>query len=190
LFIRRAQAVEDTRERAIEAFWILNDFIGDLITGTRAIEYFETPKFKARATDQVLRNYNKMAESFLFVTLAKWIEFYDRYHLVIPANIRPICKRLRHQLDRRGVREFRNKVVGHIWSKKHRRPLLPKEIDELDTKITNGDGKAFLKWLNDPTANRLGTTIVGTSEVVRDAIRTKWSLLDEELRQAPDHNQA
>ena len=65
-----------SRERAIEAFWLLNDFIGDLITGTRAFEYFDTAKFKAGATDQVLRSYNKMASSFIFLTLAKWIEFW------------------------------------------------------------------------------------------------------------------
>jgi len=168
----------------------LNDFIGDLITGTRAFEYFDTPKFKAGATDQVLRNYNKMADSFLFVTLAKWIEFYDRYHAVIPTDVRLICKQLRDELDRRGVREFRNKVVGHIWSKKHRHPLLPSEIDELDRRITNGDGKAFLRWINDQANNRLGATIVGTSEVVRDAIKKKWSLSDQELRRLPNGDQA
>lgn len=186
LFVQQTQAVEETRERAVEAFWILNDFIGDLITGTRAFEYFEAPKFKAGATDEILRIYNKMADSFLFVTLAKWIEFYDHYHILIPADIRPICKRLRNELDQRGVREFRNKVVGHIWSKKHRRPLLPSEIEELDRRITNGDGMAFLKWINDPDNNRLGKTIVGTSEAVRDSIKVKWSLSDQELRQVID----
>ncbi len=183
LFIEQPRAVEDTRERAVEAFWILNDFVGDLIGGTRAFEYFETPKFKAAATYQVLRLYNKMADSFLFLTLAKWIEFYDRYHVLIPADVRPICKELRNELDQRGVREFRNKVVGHIWSKKHRRPLLPNEIEELDRKITKGDAKAFVKWINDPSSNRLGTTIVGTSEAVRDAIKAKWSLSEQEIEQ-------
>jgi len=80
-----------------------------------------------------------------------------------------------------GVREFRNKVVGHIWSKKHGRPLLPDEIEELDRKITKGDSKEFLRWVNDPNNNRLGVTIVGTSEAVRDAIKKKWSLSEKEL---------
>jgi hypothetical protein len=181
LFVGRPNAVEESRDRAIEAFWILNDFVGDLIGATRAVEYFDTPKFKAGASDQVLRIYNKMADSFLFVTLAKWIEFYDRYHVVIPSDLRNICERLRNELDKRGVREFRNKVVGHIWSKKHGRPLLPNEIEELDRKIIKGDAKEFLRWVNDPKNNRLGATIVGTSEAVRDVIRKKWSLSEQEL---------
>ena len=75
-----------SRERAIEAFWLLNDFIGDLITGTHAFEYFDTVKFKAGATNQILQSYNKMADSFIFLTLAKWIEFYDHYRMVYPQN--------------------------------------------------------------------------------------------------------
>ena len=79
------------------------------------------------------------------------------------------------------MREFRNKVVGHIWSKKHGRPLIPKEIEELDRRITKGDARAFLRWVNDPNRNHLGKTIVGTSEAVRDAIREKWSLSENDL---------
>jgi len=72
-----------------------------------------------------------MAGSFLFVTLAKWIEFYDHYKVLIPEEIKGKCKQLRNELERRGVRKFRNEVVGHIWSDKHDRPLMPKEIEEL-----------------------------------------------------------
>jgi len=129
----------------------------------------------------VLRIYNKMALSFLFLTLAKWIEFYDRYHVLIPPDVRTTCQQLRKELDRRGVREFRNKVVGHVWSKKHCRPLSLSEIEELDRKITKGDLSAFQKWINDSSNNHLGTTIVGTSEAVRDEIRKKWSFSDQEL---------
>lgn len=173
--------MEESRERAVEAFWILNDFVGDLIGATRAFEYFDTATFKAGATNQVLRIWNKMADSFLFVALAKWIEFYDRYQVLIPAELRRECEQLRNELDKRGVREFRNKVVGHIWSKKHGRPLLPEEIEDLELKITKGDAKAFLRWINDPNNNRLGSTVVGTSEAVRDAIKEKWSFSEQDL---------
>lgn len=172
--------VENSGERAIEAFWILNDFVGDLITATRAFEYFDTPKFKGGASDQVIRIYYKMADSFLFLTLAKWIEFYDQYGKLIPTEMRTACEQLRNELDKRGVREFRNKVVGHIWSKKHHRPLLPSEIEELDRKITKGNVTGFLRWINDPNNNRFGVTIVGTSEAVRDKIREKWALSEKE----------
>jgi hypothetical protein len=170
-----------SKERAIEAFWLLNDFIGDLITGTRVFEYFDTSKFKAGATDQILRNYQKMANSFLFLTLAKWIEFYDHYRMVIPPEQRTTCKQLQKELLKRGVKDFRNKVVRHIWSTNDNRPLLPSEIANLDKKITDGDGNMFLKWINDPDNNCFGTTIVGTSEAVRDGIKKKWVLSEQEL---------
>lgn len=174
----------DSRERAIEAFWILNDFIGDLITGTRAFEYFDTVKFKAGATDQILRNYNKMANSFIFLTLAKWIEFYDHYRILIPLEQQATCKQLKKELITRGVKDFRNKVVGHIWSTSEKRLLLPSEIENLDKEITGGDGNTFLKWINDPDKNHFGTTIVGTSEAVRDEIKKQWGLSEQELLQS------
>ena len=173
--------MEETKERAIEACWLLNDFGGDLIVATRSFEYFDKPEFKAKFSDQALRIFNKMADSFLFVTLAKWMEFYKRYHLLIPEDAKPICKRLRNELARRGVKEFRDGVVGHIWSKKHNRPILPREIDELNRKITQGNPRAFLKWINDPSNNRLDTTIVGAIEGVQDAIKEKWSLSEQDL---------
>jgi hypothetical protein len=176
-----ALAVTESKERADEAFCILNDFIGDLVTAVRASEYFNSPKFKAGASDKVHRLCNKMASSFLFVTLAKWIEFYDYYKVLIPEEIKGKCKQLRNELERRGVRKFRNEVVGHIWSDKHDRPLMPKEIEELGRAITNGDEMAFLKWINDPSQNRLGETIVGVSEAVRDLIKEKWGLSESDL---------
>lgn len=181
LFAPRLPAVQSSRSRAIEAFWILNDFVGDLIGATHAFEYFDGQNFKAGASDQVLRIYNRMVDAFLFLTLAKWIEFFDRYNLLIAQEQREVCRQLRDELDRRGVREFRNKVVGHIWSKKHRRPLLSSEIEKLDKRITDGDGSGFLKWINDPNNNRLGATVVGTSEAVRDEIKKRWSLSEQEL---------
>lgn len=173
--------MEESKDRAIEAFWILNGIGGDLIGATRAFEYFETPRFKGVATDQVLRIFNRIADSFLFVTLAKWIEFYDRYNVLIPPGPKAICKSLRNELVRRGVKEFRNQVVGHIWSKKHSRPLLANEIEDLDKKITKGDMREFLRWINDPKNNHLGKTIVGTIEFVRDSIQKKWALSEQEL---------
>ncbi len=184
LFVTRPVIVDDSRERAVEVFWILNDFIGDLIGGTRSFEYFDALKFKVGATDQVQRFYYKMADSFLFLTLAKWIEFYDRYKILIPQEMLPSCRELRSELEKRGVREFRNMVVGHIWSKKRSRPLLPSEIEQIEKKITKGDATAFLKWINDPAGNGLGRTVVGTSEAVRDAIRMKWYLSEQELSQS------
>lgn len=173
--------VQYQKERAIEAFWILNDFIGDLITGTYAFDCFDLPDFKKNATAEVLRRYNKMADCFIYITLAKWIEFYDHYLPIIPHHLKKKCKSFREDLEKRGVRKFRHKVVGHIWSKEHNRPLLDGEINEMERRITQGDNEKFLRWINDPANNGSGETVVGISELVRDEIRKEWSLSQEEL---------
>jgi hypothetical protein len=181
LFGTNVVIVEETRERAIEAYWLLSDFVGELICGTQAFQYFDTPKFKAGATEQILRDYNKMVDSFLYMTLAKWIEFYDKYNSVIPQQQLQTCKHLRDELVERGVRDFRNQIVGHIWHKRSRRPLLISEIKDLEQRITKGDGKQFLHWINHPNNNCFGTSIVGTSESVRDKIKESWCLSEQEL---------
>jgi len=58
---------------------------------------------------------------------------------------------------------------------------LANEIEDLDKKITKGDMREFLRWINDPKNNHLGKTIVGTIEFVRDSIQKKWALSEQEL---------
>jgi hypothetical protein len=171
-----------SKDLAVQAWCILEDFLADLITGVRAFEYFATDKFTAGATPRVQQNYRKMTATFLYLTLAKWIEFYGHYRAVIPPAHRKTCKDLRNELERRGVRIFRNTVVGHIWSKDEKRPLLNSEIEKLDQRVTGGDGDTFLRWINDPANNHVGTTIVGTTEAVRDAITACWDITDEDRR--------
>lgn len=67
------------RIKAIEAYRILNDFVGDLVAGTRGLEIFELPGFASQIganTQLVLR---RMCLSHLVVTLSRWSELYDRY---------------------------------------------------------------------------------------------------------------
>ncbi len=170
-----------TRKRAIEACQILNGFVGDLVAATRMFEIIVHFQWTAQPTSNAGLLIMKMADSYLILALAKWLEFYDHYKGLIPDTHLTYCKRLRAELNRRGIMDFRNKVVGHIWSKDGDRPLSAEEIGLLDKKITDGDHSKFLKWVNDPINNVLGNTVVGTCESVLNKIKNDWAISNEEI---------
>lgn len=123
------------RPKAIEAVRILNDFVGDLVAGTRSMEVFESPGFSSKIganTQLILR---RMCLSHLVVTLSKWAELYDSYKAVIPSETRAACLKLRKEIDARGIRDFRNTVVGHIWDSELKRPLMRSEVDTRLAKV-------------------------------------------------------
>ena len=139
------------KDRAVEAWRILNAFVGELIAGTRSVELYESSGFKRGATPNVLRECVKMSISYLFITLTKWAEFYEKYHQVIPKEVRPACRELKKEIERRGIVRFRNHVIGHIWSKKHKRPLGKEEVEQSLRQVLGDDENAFFLWVNNPS---------------------------------------
>jgi len=80
----RGGEVAALKAKAIEAFRILNSFVGDLVAGTRSLELFESPGFSSRLDQNVQRVLRRMCLSHLVITLSKWAELYDRYKGVKP----------------------------------------------------------------------------------------------------------
>ncbi len=76
------------RDQAIEACRLLNDFVGDLIAGTRVPDALANMGFE----DRVLRVCYRMCFSHLILTLAKFIELYERYQRTFPENARIECR--------------------------------------------------------------------------------------------------
>lgn len=113
----------DQRKHAIEAYEILNEFIGDLVAGTRTIELYDLPAVRLVMTPDYQIATTRLCIFHIIITLFKWIEFYDRYKSIIPKDVREESLHLRESLLVRGVRDFRNKVVWHIWDKTSNRPL-------------------------------------------------------------------
>lgn len=169
------------RIKAIEAYRILNDFVGDLVAGTRSLEAFELPGFGSQIganTQLVLR---RMCLSHLVVTLSKWSELYDRYKPVIPSESRAACLELRKEIEKRGIRDFRNAVVGHIWDSKLKRPLMRAEVDTRLAQVLGDSQSSFLAWINNPTGNLFPKTVVTICEAVREGIRAEHGLNDTEI---------
>jgi hypothetical protein len=96
----------------------------------------DEPWFRDRlASGVTYTGLKRMSIAHAIVSLAKWVEFHDRYKQVIPEDCRADSKALRAEILRRGVREFRNKAIGHVWDDDTKRPLFRDEIDSLLTRI-------------------------------------------------------
>jgi hypothetical protein len=137
---------EMTRRRA--ACRLANDLMLDLVTATQAFRTLQAALAERPAGEPVEIGINRLCLFYVILTLAKWIEFYDRYAAIIPADVREVAKELRNEVERRGIRRFRNNVVGHIWDDEANRALTNAEVEHRLTSITGGDVAAFMNWVN------------------------------------------
>ena len=169
------------RQDAIHACLVLNHFVGDLVIASRIRQLFQLPAVTSKASPSTIGCANRMCTSYLFLTLVKWTEFYERFHHVIPEDCRADCKRLLRDIERRDIKRFRNKFVGHIWDKDQGRPLTNAEIEVAVTAIVEGDEDAFATWCNDNKGNKYPATVVSIVERTRDRIREEFALTELEV---------
>jgi hypothetical protein len=132
-----------------------------------------TPEYKIATT--------RLCVFHIIITLSKWIEFYDKYKSVIPKDVRKECFQLRKEVLDRGIRDFRNKVVGHIWDNKTNRPLTHDKNDAYLEKIYSGNFKDFLLWVNNPGNNQYPNTVVGITQYVRNRIQKDFGISEKEV---------
>jgi len=168
------------REKAIEATRLLNELMLDLMAGSRSIEIFELHVIASRMRPEVQLGLRRMALSHIFITLSKWLEFHGRYKTVIPEDMKDQCLVLKKEIEARGVREFRNKVAGHIYDDEKKRPLTLNETENHVAKILKGNRNSFLAWVNKVNAP-YPTSVVSIVEAVRDRIEKDHTLTQGEL---------
>lgn len=164
------------RVKAVEAFRFLNDYVGDLVAGTRTVELIETSPVFANLSDSMRMILRRMCLSHLVMTLSKWGEVYDRYRDVFPNDVLQPCRDLRKDLDRRGVRNFRNTVAGHIWDKKLGRALTVSEVESRLGLVIGNDLASFRAWINNPTGNEFPHTVVAVCERTGTALGNSMAL--------------
>ena len=162
--------------KAKQAFDVLNEFIVDLITGSRSIEIFESKSFRRQNNSVPHTARIRMCYSHIFVALAKWIEFYEHFQSIIPSDCHSECKGLYNEIKKLGIVQFRNKRVGHIWDKKQNRPWTTEETNAYFNSILSDNPNIFLKWINDPSNNSFPNTVVSIVEKTRDRIQQEYSL--------------
>ena len=159
--------------RAREAYRLTNEFVLDLIVGTRVTELYEHPAMKTKIGDAMSIGLTRLVVSHLVITLSKWSEFYRRYKAVIPMDVRDACLQTSRDIERRGIVRFRNRVVGHVWDNELQRALTRSEIQSEITSII-GDSDAFSLWVNNPHKQVFPTTVVSVAERARDRIETEY----------------
>jgi hypothetical protein len=169
------------RIHAIEATRLLNEFVGDLVVSSRAMEWLELPALQPKVSHEFKVTMNRMCVWHLIATLSKWQEVYDCYHEVFPGDVRKASRDLRKELEKRGVRDFRNTVVGHILDKKTKKPLSRTDIDQRLNKISSGDYEGFLRWVNASGGNVFPNTVVSIVEQIRDRLTQEYSITQAEL---------
>ena len=165
------------RERALSAVDLLNDFVGDFVTGTMVLARFHAEHNAGSITAEQLAGVNKMCLSHLVLGLTKWLEFYDKFHDLIPNELKDEAKQVKRTIEARNVLDFRHKCVGHIWDKETNRPLVNSEIIGRLNRIMNNDVRAFLKWLNNPGSVVYSKSVAGISEAMRDKIAAAYGIL-------------
>lgn len=160
---------DSTNAHTDQAVAILNYLLGDVVAAVEVRRlYLSTGQANASAA------VSRMALSYLFLTLDKWIEFYERFGRVIPEDCREPAKVLKKEIEQRGIRRFRNTFVGHIWDKKRARPLTADEVAEAADAIVKGDEDAFCRWCNDPDGNVYPNTVVSVIERTRDRLSQEY----------------
>ncbi len=170
--------MNNRKERAIQAWRLLNDFVGDIVAATRVPEAMERSRI---LNQRALRVTNRMCFSHLIITLSKWAELYERYASLIPEDCQSACRDLRKEINRRKIRGFRNKCVGHIWDKDVKRPLTEQELDNYINAIVDNNPDTFLEWLNNPRANEFPNTVVSIVGTTRHRLRETFAITDDEL---------
>lgn len=169
------------RARAVDAADVLNDFIGDFITGVMVLHEYSKQHREGKLQLVQMIPIQKMCLSHLVLALAKFEEFWKHYHDLIPQEHRDACKSILKAMRTRKVSEFRNRCVGHIWDKGKQRPLAHSEVMTALEAIAVPDFAAFLSWINNPKANTYPLTVVSIVETVRDALVSAHSIQPEEF---------
>ena len=183
-------SAQESRQKAVEAWHLLNYFVGDLVVATRGFEVLSPEVLPAPLPRGVQAGFNRMCYSHLFVTLSKFVEFYKRYKAMIPDDCRQPWKAAQQQLVDRGVVDFRNKYVGHIWDRDTGRPLTVAEVTSRLEGIVGGDEVEFLHWINHGPDNVFPRTVISIAEHTRDRIAYEYSLTESELLEGGDEGDA
>jgi hypothetical protein len=175
------QYKNNVKSKAVEAYKILNDVLGDLVIGTNTIDHLFQPLLSSQMDKSYKVGVTRLCVFHLIITLNKYIEFYQRYKNIIPKETLNFCKELAKILKDKQIPKFRNKVIGHIWDKDKNTPITDQENDMYLQKIYGGDFNAFLLWINNPNDNFFPKTVVSIVENTKKKIAENYKVNDSDI---------
>jgi len=158
------------REKALDAVDVLNDFLGDFVTGVMVFREYSAQHKSGRLPLELMVGVQRMCLSSIVLAFAKFEEFWKHYKVVVPVEHHQACKTVLKEIRVRKITDFRNQVVGHVWNTETKRPLRHSEVMEALAHVTSPDFGTFLNWVNSPKGNTYPHTVVSVVETVRDAI--------------------
>lgn len=173
--------MELTREHAIDAAVILNDFVGDISAGVTVLNNYRELLLNDQDKETALIAVQKMCLSHLILTLYKWTEFYDKYHNLFDGDLQSKCKELTKRIKKRDIVNFRHKCIGHIWDDDVNRPIYNSEISQYLNKIILNDIQNFLGWLHNPEGNTYPVSVVSVIEKCRNTLSQKYDIPYSEI---------
>lgn len=138
----------DSRAQAVDAVDVLNDLVGDYITATNVLREYQILHNNGKLPTALMVGIQRMCMSHVVLACCKFIEFHERFHVLLTSEQRTTSKTLIAEFRRCGIPAFRNKAIGHIWDNDKNRPLYLSEIEHFLAKITAGDMPGFLEWVN------------------------------------------
>lgn len=171
------------RSSILDAINVLNDLVNDLVAGTMVFENYQSRFAMGKFSQPGIVAVQKMCVSHLILGLNKLCEFWEVFHRLVPAELRPELKALVSELERRGIKEFRNTVVAHVWDRKRRRARTQSEVIAQLNQISAGNPGGFLMWLNNPNDNAYPKTVVSIVQTLRDHLRELHGVNADEIFQ-------
>lgn len=161
--------MDTKRSSILDAIYVLNDLVDTLAAGTMVFNNYQSRFTRGKFSQPGIVAVQKMCVSHLILGLNKLCEFWELFHHLVPAELRPEIKVLVSKLQNRDVKKFRNTVVAHIWDKKLRRtPTQNEAIAELNR--ISGHPGGFLLWLNNPNDNTYPRTVVSILHALRERL--------------------
>lgn len=157
------------RDHAAEAARLLNDLWWDILAGDGLLQAIEEHKVPIKPGDYA-GSVQRMVFFHLAMVLCKLAEFHKHYSRYLPEDCRLWLKSISAEVDRRGLRDLRNKAIGHIMDKSANTPLTGERLDELFQRAVDGDSEKFYRWMrNSPSPDDLDS-VMGRVEWLRDRI--------------------
>lgn len=134
-----------------------------------------------------IEDFNQVTFSFLFLTLCKYIEFYDQYKSKINKLItdgKP--KEIRNHLVKLKIRDYRNNFVGHILDDKTKQPLSLDDHQAFFDGIDKQHKSFYAFWLKlDNYHFTEGAPLIDTLKEILQAISHEYQRLYSEYK-SPD----
>ena len=168
-----------SRDTAIDAIDILNDLMGEIMNGVDVYKHYVEDHKTGIVTFDDMAGVQRLCFTSIILALNKVREFNKRYLRIVPQGVhRAALTQLQEAIVARGIPEFRDHCIGHIWNLKTKQPVKHSEVMERLSVIVGGNVTVFVKWLN---STESGGTVVGILESIRDTLKEEYSVIVSEV---------